>query len=150
MQRVTLTRTFRGIDNDGKAIFDFLVYGEKDNGDVVETTLKDENLAIIKDLEKFVETFLTKEDEFEILKNTVEFMNVSMIGSNDATDVDLPSSGGADLPPIGDILPPSGNGELPSLDGIELPPDIELPIDSEIPTESTENPTDTTNMEGAE
>lgn len=140
MQRVTLTRTLRGIDNEGKAIFDYLLYAQKDTGEEVETTLRSEDTGIIKDLENYVESFVTKEDEFEILKKTVEFMNLSMIGSEEAP--------GADLPAVDEVvLPPMGNGDLPSLDGIELPPDIELPEDVEVTTDG-ESPTEAGEVPG--
>lgn len=115
MQNVNLTRTLRRVDEEGKAIFDYMVYGVKDNGDVVETVLKHEDTAIIKGLNNLVETFITKEDELEILKKTVEYMSVSK-----AKEVETDNSS-LDLPPTVE-LPKTDNSVTPELpNGVDLP-----------------------------
>lgn len=115
MQNVNLTRTLRRVDEEGKAIFDYMVYGVKDNGDVVETVLKHEDTAIIKGLNNLVETFITKEDELEILKKTVEYMSVSK-----AKEVETDNSN-LDLPPTVE-LPKTDNSVTPELpNGVDLP-----------------------------
>lgn len=115
MQNVNLTRTLRRVDEEGKAIFDYIVYGVKDNGDVVDTVLKHEDTAIIKDLNNLIETFITKEDELEILKKTVEYMSVSK-----AKEVETDNSN-LDLPPTVE-LPKTDNSVTPELpNGVDLP-----------------------------
>lgn len=118
MQNVNLTRTLRRVDEEGKAIFDYMVYGVKDNGDVVETVLKHEDTAIIKGLNNLVETFITKEDELEILKKTVEYMSVSKAKEVDTGNAEL------DLPPT---------LELPKTDKIETPTAPDLPNGVDLP-----------------
>lgn len=118
MQSVSLTRTLRRVDEEGKAIFDYIVYGEKDDGSRVDTILKHEDTAIIKDLNNLVETFITKEDELEILKKTVEYMSVSKAKEVDTEDTNL------DLPP---------NVDLPNTDNSETPPTPDLPNGVDLP-----------------
>lgn len=118
MQNVNLTRTLRRVDEEGKAIFDYMVYGVKDNGDVVETVLKHEDTAMIKDLNNLVETFITKEDELEILKKTVEYMSVSKAKEVDTGNAEL------DLPP---------SLELPKTDKVETPATPDLPNGVDLP-----------------
>lgn len=118
MQNVNLTRTLRRVDKEGKAIFDYMVYGVKDNGDVVDTVLKHEDTAIIKDLNNLVEAFITKEDELEILKKTVEYMSVSKAKEVDTESAEL------DLPPTLD-LPKADNSETPATP--DLPNNVDLP-----------------------
>lgn len=118
MQNVNLTRTLRRVDEEGKAIFDYMVYGVKDNGDVVETVLKHEDTAIIKGLNNLVETFITKEDELEILKKTVEYMSVSKAKEVDTGNAEL------DLPPT---------LELPKTDKVETPTAPDLPNGVDLP-----------------
>lgn len=118
MQNVNLTRTLRRVDEEGKAIFDYMVYGVKDNGDVVETVLKHEDTAIIKDLNNLIETFITKEDELEILKKTVEYMSVSKAKEVDTGNAEL------DLPPT---------LELPKTDKVETPATPDLPNGVDLP-----------------
>lgn len=131
MQNVNLTRTLRRVDEEGKAIFDYMVYGVKDNGDVVETVLKHEDTAIIKGLNNLVETFITKEDELEILKKTVEYMSVSKAKEVDTGNAEL------DLPPA---------LELPKTDKVEtstapdLPNGVDLPeLEKEVLSKVEEN-----------
>lgn len=118
MQNVNLTRTLRRVDEEGKAIFDYMVYGIKDNGDIVETVLKYEDTAMIKDLNSLIETFITKEDELEILKKTVEYMSVSKAKEVDTGNSEL------DLPPALD-LPKEDKTDKPSIpsspNGVDLP-----------------------------
>ncbi|MDU5969704.1 MAG: hypothetical protein E6Z12_00090 [Finegoldia magna] len=118
MQSVSLTRTLRRVDKDGKAIFDYMVFGEKDDGSRVDTILKYEDTAIIKDLNNLVETFITKEDELEILKKTVEYMSVSKAKEVDTGNSEL------DLPPALD-LPKEDKTDKPSIpsspNGVDLP-----------------------------
>lgn len=118
MQSVSLTRTLRRVDEEGKAIFDYIVYGEKDDGSRVDTVLKHEDSAIIKDLNTLVESFITKEDELEILKKTVEFMSVSKAKEVDTENAEL------DLPP---------NLELPKTDNSETPVTPDLPNGVDLP-----------------
>ena len=118
MQSVNLTRTLRRVDENGKAIFDYMVFGEKDDGSRVDTILKHEDTAIIKDLNNLVETFITKEDELEILKKTVEYMSVSKAKEVDTEDKKL------DLPP---------NLELPKTDKSETSPTPKLPNGVDLP-----------------
>lgn len=118
MQRVSLTKTLRRVDEEGKAIFDYIVYGEKDDGSVVDTVLKHEDTAIIKDLNNLVETFITKEDELEILKKTVEYMSVSKAKEVDTGSAEL------DLPPT---------LELPKTDKVETPATPDLPNGVDLP-----------------
>lgn len=131
MQNVNLTRTLRRVDEEGKAIFDYMVYGVKDNGDVVDTVLKHEDTAIIKELNNLVETFITKEDELEILKKTVEYMSVSKAKEVDTGNAEL------DLPPA---------LELPKTDKVEtstapdLPNGVDLPeLEKEVLSKVEEN-----------
>lgn len=118
MQRVSLIRTLRRVDKEGKAIFDYIVNGEKDDGSRVDTILKYEDTAIIKDLNNLVETFITKEDELEILKKTVEYMSVSKSKEVDTGNAEL------DLPP---------NLELPKTDNSETPATPDLPNGVDLP-----------------
>lgn len=119
MQSVNLTRTLRRVDEEGKAIFDYLVYGEKDDGSRVDTVLKHEDTAIIKDLNNLIETFITKEDELEILKKTVEFMSVSKANEGISKNTETP-----DLPP---------NVDLPNTNNTETPPSPDLPNSVDLP-----------------
>ena len=131
MQRVSLTRTLRRVDEEGKAIFDYLVYAEKDDGSVVDTVLKHENAGIIKELNNLVETFITKEDELEILKKTVEYMSVSKAKEVDTGNAEL------DLPPTLD-LPKVDNSETPATP--DLPNGVDLPeIENEVLSKIEEN-----------
>ena len=118
MQNVNLTRTLRRVDEEGKAIFDYMVYGIKDNGDIVETVLKYEDTAMIKDLNSLIETFITKEDELEILKKTVEYMSVSKAKEVDTGNAEL------DLPPA---------LELPKTDKVEISTAPDLPNGIDLP-----------------
>lgn len=131
MQSVRLSKILRRVDEDGKAIFDYIVVGEKDDGSRVETTLRHENTAIIKDLNNLVETFITKEDELEILKKTVEYMSVSKAKEVDTGSAEL------DLPPA---------LELPKTDKVEtstapdLPNGVDLPeLEKEVLSKVEEN-----------
>ena len=131
MQNVSLTRTLRRVDEEGKAIFDYLVYGEKDDGSRVDTILKHEDTAIIKDLNNLIETFITKEDELEILKKTVEYMSVSKAKEVDTEDTKL------DLPPNVD-LPNTDNSETPATP--DLPNGVDLPeLEKEVLSKIEEN-----------
>lgn len=137
MQNVNLTRTLRRVDEEGKAIFDYIVYGVKDNGDVVDTVLKHEDTAIIKDLNNLIETFITKEDELEILKKTVEYMSVSKAKEVDTGNAEL------DLPPTLD-LPKADNSEIPATpelsNGVDLPNGVNLPeLEKEVLSKVEEN-----------
>ena len=115
MQSVRLSKILRRVDKDGKAIFDYIVVGEKDDVSRVETTLRHEDTSIIKDLNNLVETFITKEDELEILKKTVEYMSVSK-----AKEVETDNSN-LDLPPTVE-LPKTDNSVTPELpNGVDLP-----------------------------
>lgn len=141
MQSVSLTRTLRRVDEEGKAIFDYMVYGEKDDGSRVDTILKHEDTAIIKDLNNLIETFITKEDELEILKKTVEYMSVSKAKEVDTGDAEL------DLPPTLE-LPKTDNSDKP-LDkpvtpdlpnGVDLPNSVDLPeLEKEVLSKVEEN-----------
>lgn len=131
MQNVNLTRTLRRVDEEGKAIFDYMVYGVKDNGDVVETVLKHEDTAMIKDLNNLVETFITKEDELEILKKTVEYMSVSKAKEVDTGNAEL------DLPPSLE-LPKTDKSETPATP--DLPNGVDLPeLEKEVLSKVEEN-----------
>ena len=131
MQIVNLTRTLRRVDEEGKAIFDYMVYGVKDNGDVVETVLKHEDTAMIKDLNNLVETFITKEDELEILKKTVEYMSVSKAKEVDTGNAEL------DLPPSLE-LPKTDKSETPATP--DLPNGVDLPeLEKEVLSKVEEN-----------
>lgn len=123
MQSVTLTRTFRGIDDEGKAIFDYLVYGEKDNGDKVDTIIRNEDREIVKGVERFIDSFVSKEDEFEILKKNVEYLSLSKIEPENIEDVPL------DFPDLNEV-------DLPG--GIDLPDGIDLAGGVDFPPEETE------------
>lgn len=118
MQSVRLSKILRRVDEEGKAIFDYMVVGEKDDGSRVETTLRHEDTAIIKDLNNLVETFITKEDELEILKKTVEYMSVSKAKEVDTGNAEL------DLPP---------SLELPKTDKAETPTAPDLPNGVDLP-----------------
>lgn len=118
MQSVRLSKILRRVDEEGKAIFDYIVVGEKDDGSRVETTLRHEDSAIIKELNNLVETFITKEDELEILKKTVEYMSVSKSKEVDTGNAKL------DLPP---------NLELPKTDKAETPATPDLPNGVDLP-----------------
>lgn len=131
MQNVNLTRTLRRVDEEGKAIFDYMVFGEKDDGSRVDTILKHEDTAIIKDLNNLIETFITKEDELEILKKTVEYMSVSKAKEVDTEDTKL------DLPPNVD-LPNTDNSETPATP--DLPNGVDLPnLEKEVLSKIEEN-----------
>lgn len=118
MQSVRLSKVLRRVDEEGKAIFDYMVVGEKDDGSRVETTLRHEDTAMIKDLNNLVETFITKEDELEILKKTVEYMSVSKAKEVDTGNAEL------DLPP---------SLELPKTDKVETPATPDLPNGVDLP-----------------
>lgn len=118
MQNVRLSKVLRRVDEEGKAIFDYMVVGEKDDGSRVETTLRHEDSAMIKDLNNLVESFITKEDELEILKKTVEYMSVSKAKEVDTGNAEL------DLPP---------NLDLPKTDKIETPATPDLPNGVNLP-----------------
>lgn len=131
MQNVNLTRTLRRVDEEGKAIFDYMVYGVKDNGDVVETVLKHEDTAIIKGLSNLVETFITKEDELEILKKTVEYMSVSRAKEVNTGNAEL------DLPPTLE-LPKTDKAETSATP--DLPNGVDLPkLEKEVLSKVEEN-----------
>lgn len=131
MQNVNLTRTLRRVDDEGKAIFDYIVYGVKDNGDTVDTILKHEDTAIIKDLNNLIETFITKEDELEILKKTVEYMSVSKAKEVDTENAEL------DLPPALE-LPKTDKAETPVTP--DLPNSVDLPeLEKEVLSKVEEN-----------
>lgn len=128
MQRVSLIRTLRRVDEEGKAIFDYIVVGEKDDGSRVETTLRHEDTAIIKDLNNLVEAFITKEDELEILKKTVEYMSVSKAKEVETDNAEL------DLPPTVET-PKTNNSTAP-----ELPNNVDLPkLEKEVLSKVEEN-----------
>ena len=118
MQNVRLSKVLRRVDEEGKAIFDYMVVGEKDDGSRVETTLRHEDSAMIKDLNNLVESFITKEDELEILKKTVEYMSVSKAKEVDTGNAEL------DLPP---------SLELPKTDKAEKPATPDLPNSVDLP-----------------
>ncbi len=131
MQRVSLIRTLRRVDKEGKAIFDYIVNGEKDDGSRVDTILKYEDTAIIKDLNNLVETFITKEDELEILKKTVEYMSVSKAKEVDTGNAEL------DLPPSLN-LPKTDKSETPATPN--LPNNVDLPeLEKEVLSKVEEN-----------
>ena len=131
MQRVSLIRTLRRVDKEGKAIFDYIVNGEKDDGSRVDTILKYEDTAIIKDLNNLVETFITKEDELEILKKTVEYMSVSKAKEVDTGNAEL------DLPPSLN-LPKTDKSETPATPN--LPNGVDLPeLEKEVLSKVEEN-----------
>lgn len=131
MQRVSLIRTLRRVDKEGKAIFDYIVNGEKDDGSRVDTILKYEDTAIIKDLNNLVETFITKEDELEILKKTVEYMSVSKAKEVDTGNAEL------DLPPSLN-LPKTDKSETPATP--DLPNNVDLPeLEKEVLSKVEEN-----------
>lgn len=131
MQSVRLSKILRRVDEEGKAIFDYIVVGEKDDGSRVETTLRHEDTAIIKDLNNLVETFITKEDELEILKKTVEYMSVSKAKEVDTGNAEL------DLPPSLE-LPKTDNSETPATP--DLPNGVDLPeLEKEVLSKVEEN-----------
>ncbi|MDU7804138.1 MAG: hypothetical protein E7J62_05785 [Serratia marcescens] len=131
MQNVNLTRTLRRVDEEGKAIFDYMVYGVKDDGSRVDTILKYEDTAIIKDLNNLIETFITKEDELEILKKTVEYMSVSKAKEVDTGNAEL------DLPPSLN-LPKTDKSETPATPN--LPNNVDLPeLEKEVLSKVEEN-----------
>lgn len=131
MQSVSLTRILRRVDEEGKAIFDYMVYGEKDDGSRVDTVLKHEDTAIIKDLNNLVEAFITKEDELEILKKTVEYMSVSKAKEVDTGNAEL------DLPPSLE-LPKTDKSETPATP--DLPNGVDLPgLEKEVLSKVEEN-----------
>ena len=135
MQSVNLTRTLRRVDEEGKAIFDYMVYGEKDDGSRVDTVLKHEDTAIIKDINNLIETFITKEDELEILKKTVEYMSVSKAKEVDTDNAEL------DLPPIVE-LPKTDNSDKPIDKPVtpDLPNGVDLPeLEKEVLSKVEEN-----------
>ena len=124
MQDLNLIRILRRVDNDGKAIFDYMLHATKDNGQSVDTVIKHEDYRVIKDLNNIVESFITKEDELEILKKTVEFMSVSKAKEVDTEKTKL------DLPPNVD-LPNTENPVIPDLPNVDLP-EIENEVLSKI------------------
>lgn len=131
MQNVRLSKVLRRVDEEGKAIFDYMVVGEKDDGSRVETTLRHEDSAIIKDLNNLVESFITKEDELEILKKTVEYMSVSKAKEVDTGNAEL------DLPPSLD-LPKTDKSETPATP--DLPNNVDLPkLEKEVLSKVEEN-----------
>ena len=131
MQSVRLSKILRRVDEDGKAIFDYIVNGEKDDGSRVDTILKYEDTAIIKDLNNLVETFITKEDELEILKKTVEYMSVSKAKEVDTGNAEL------DLPPSLN-LPKTDKSETPATPN--LPNNVDLPeLEKEVLSKVEEN-----------
>lgn len=131
MQSVRLSKVLRRVDEEGKAIFDYMVVGEKDDGSRVETTLRHEDTAMIKDLNNLVETFITKEDELEILKKTVEYMSVSKAKEVDTGNAEL------DLPPSLE-LPKTDNSETPATP--DLPNGVDLPeLEKEVLSKVEEN-----------
>lgn len=131
MQSVRLSKVLRRVDEEGKAIFDYIVVGEKDDGSRVETTLRHEDTAMIKDLNNLVETFITKEDELEILKKTVEYMSVSKAKEVDTGNAEL------DLPPSLE-LPKTDNSETPATP--DLPNGVDLPeLEKEVLSKVEEN-----------
>lgn len=131
MQSVRLSKILRRVDEEGKAIFDYIVVGEKDDGSRVETTLRHEDTAMIKDLNNLVETFITKEDELEILKKTVEYMSVSKAKEVDTGNAEL------DLPPSLE-LPKTDNSETPATP--DLPNGVDLPeLEKEVLSKVEEN-----------
>lgn len=131
MQSVRLSKILRRVDEEGKTIFDYIVVGEKDDGSRVETTLRHEDTAMIKDLNNLVETFITKEDELEILKKTVEYMSVSKAKEVDTGNAEL------DLPPSLE-LPKTDNSETPATP--DLPNGVDLPeLEKEVLSKVEEN-----------
>lgn len=131
MQNVSLTRTLRRVDEEGKAIFDYMVFGEKDDGSRVDTILKHEDTAIIKDLNNLVETFITKEDELKILKKTVEYMSVSKTKEVNTGSAEL------DLPPTLE-LPKTDKAETSTTP--DLPNNVNLPnLEKEVLSKVEEN-----------
>ncbi len=118
MQDLNLIRVLRRVDSDGKAIFDYILNATKDNGQRVETEIKHENYGVLKDLNDIVESFITKEDELEILKKTVEYMSVSKAKEVNTGNAEL------DLPPA---------LELPKTDKIETPATPDLPNGVNLP-----------------
>ena len=130
MQDLNLIKTLRRVDKDGKAVFDYLLHATKDNGDVVETVIKHEDSSILNDLNNIVESFITKEDELEILKKTVEFMSVAKTNEGNPENTETPdlppnielpkleNTDAPDLPNVGNIEDPS-NTELPNLENLE-------------------------------
>lgn len=129
MQDLNLIKTLRRVDREGKAIFDYILHATKDNGQRVETVIKHEDSNILNDLNNIVESFITKEDELEILKRTVEFMSVSKAKEVDTEDTKL------DLPPNVD-LPNAENPvipDLPNMDSSETPPTPDLPDNVDLP-----------------
>lgn len=124
MQDLNLIRVLRRVDSDGKAIFDYILNATKDNGQRVETEIKHENYGVLKDLNDIVETFITKEDELEILKKTVEYMSVSKANEGIPENTETP-----DLPPNVD-LPKLENTDAPDLPNVvntEAPSTTDLP-----------------------
>lgn len=130
MQDLNLIKTLRRVDKDGKAVFDYLLHATKDNGQTVETVIKHEDSSILKDLNNIVESFITKEDELEILKKTVEFMSVAKTNDGNPENTETPdlppnielpkleNTDAPDLPNVGNIEDPS-NTELPNLENLE-------------------------------
>lgn len=141
MQDLNLIRILRRVDNDGKAIFDYMLHATKDNGQSVDTVIKHEDYGVLKDLNGIVESFITKEDELEILKKTVEFMSVSKAKEVDSenTKLDLPPN--VDLPNTENPVIP----DLPNVDNTENPPSPDLPnvdlpeIENEVLSKIEEN-----------
>lgn len=132
MQDLNLIRILRRVDNDGKAIFDYMLHATKDNGQSVDTVIKHENYGVLKDLNDIVESFITKEDELEILKKTVEYMSVSKAKEVDTEDTKL------DLPPtlelpktdktVNPVIP-----DLPNTDKTGTPATPDLPNGVNLP-----------------
>lgn len=115
MQDLNLIRILRRVDNDGKAIFDYMLHATKDNGQSVDTVIKHENYGVLKDLNDIVESFITKEDELEILKKTVEYMSVSKAKEVNTGNAEL------DLPPTVELTK-TDNSVTPELpNGVDLP-----------------------------
>lgn len=100
MQDLNLIRVLRRVDSDGKAIFDYILNATKDNGQRVETEIKHENYGVLKDLNDIVESFITKEDELEILKKTVEYMSVSKAKEVNTGNAELDLPNGVNLPEL--------------------------------------------------
>lgn len=131
MQDLNLIRILRRVDNDGKAIFDYMLHATKDNGQSVDTVIKHEDYGVIKDLNNIVESFITKEDELEILKKTVEFMSVSKAKEVDTGNAEL------DLPPSLN-LPKTDKSETPATPN--LPNNVDLPeLEKEVLSKVEEN-----------
>lgn len=130
MQDLNLIKTLRRVDKDGKAIFDYILHATKDNGQRVETVIKHEDSSILNDLNNIVESFITKEDELEILKKTVEFMSVAKTNEGNPENTETP-----DLPPNVDLpnTETPAVPDLPNVNGTETPPTPDLPDNVDLP-----------------